>query len=107
MRAVDEKLIKIRLTNRGADEETPWADEAFEALSEAAEALDIIVEGAWGPRDGDPGRIYFAALRERDDRSVMADLLARDLPVTLSQIHPARAPEAAPAVNLLPAKGKK
>jgi hypothetical protein len=63
------------------------SEDAYVALVHACAELEIVCEGAWGPRDGKPGRAYLAVKHELDDVAVMTRL--RDaLPCELIQIHP-------------------
>jgi hypothetical protein len=64
------------------------ADVAYRALAVAAEEVDIVCEGAWGPERGKPGRAYLAVRNAASDRDVMGDLRAAELPCELTQIHP-------------------
>jgi len=66
----------------------PDAKDTFQTLAHACAEHDIICEGAWGPRDGDPGRAYLAVERELTDVDVMALLREHALPCELVQIHP-------------------
>ncbi len=67
----------------------PDAANAFQSLAHACAEHDIVCEGAWGPRDDDPGRAYLAVLAELSDVDVMTRLRAAALPCELIQIHPA------------------
>lgn len=58
----------------------------FRALSDACAKHDLICEGAWAPRDDRPGRAYLAVRNGVDDVAVME--LLREVPCTLTQIHP-------------------
>lgn len=64
-------------------------DAAFRALSAACQELDVVCEGAFGPRNGSPGRAYLAATNARSADDVMQRLAAARLPCDLAQIHPA------------------
>jgi hypothetical protein len=65
-----------------------YRPDGFRELATACKAADIICEGAWGPRDGEPGRAYLAVPNALDDVAVMARLRAAKLPCELIQIHP-------------------
>lgn len=67
----------------------PDATDAFQSLAHACAEHDIVCEGAWGPRDDDPGRAYLAIKAELSDVDVMTRLRAATLPCELIQIHPA------------------
>jgi hypothetical protein len=62
---------------------------AFDALSRACEAADVVCEGAWGPTADVPGRAYLAVKIDVDADAVMTTLRAGQLPCELIQIHPA------------------
>jgi len=67
----------------------PADDEvAHKALSKACEAHGIVCEGAWGPRDDDPGRVYLAVKNDVTAHAVMTTLEQASLPCALLQIHP-------------------
>jgi hypothetical protein len=66
----------------------PDAQNPFQAIAHACAEHDIVCEGAWGPRDGDPGRAYLAVKADMTDVDVMTRLRAGSLPVELIQIHP-------------------
>ena len=63
-------------------------DKAFAALAKACEPVDVVCEGAWGPRGDEPGRAYLAVRNEATPESVMAALRTAKLPCDLIQIHP-------------------
>ncbi|HEY4175696.1 MAG TPA: hypothetical protein VGM90_02630 [Kofleriaceae bacterium] len=63
-------------------------DEAFAALGKACDSHKIVCEGAWAPRDSDPGRAYLAVQKELTADAVMAKLEEANLPVIITQIHP-------------------
>ena len=64
------------------------ADEAFAALGRACDDAKIVCEGAWGPRDSEPGRVYLAVQKELTADQVMGILVGASLPMELIQIHP-------------------
>jgi hypothetical protein len=64
------------------------ADAAFQALGKACDAIKVVCEGAWGPRDADPGRVYLAVQRDLTAEVVMQKLDAARLPCNLIQVHP-------------------
>ncbi|MFN0249945.1 MAG: hypothetical protein ACKV2T_23885 [Kofleriaceae bacterium] len=64
------------------------AEEAFAALGRACDDAKIVCEGAWGPRDHDPGRVYLAVQKELTAEHVMGILVGASLPMELIQIHP-------------------
>jgi len=66
----------------------PDAKDAFGDLARACAEHDVVCEGAWGPRRGEPGRAYFAVSAELSDADLMKALRAADLPCELIQIHP-------------------
>src|SRR5207245_1005278 len=68
---------------------TKPSDAAFEAIAHACAELDIVCEGAWGPKNGDAGRAYLAVKHGTSDTAVMNHLRRAELPCTLEQIHPA------------------
>lgn len=69
--------------HKGAD-----VSEAFTALTRACEGQRVVCEGAWAPREGEPGRAYFAVPKEISAEKLMDILRAARLPVDLVQIHP-------------------
>jgi hypothetical protein len=81
-------------------------NDAFMALARACAEYDIVCEGAWGPRDDDPGRAYLAVPVALTDVSVMANLRGESLPCDLIQIHPTPA-KAKPAGKARPAAKRK
>ncbi|HEX5059868.1 MAG TPA: hypothetical protein VFV99_10940, partial [Kofleriaceae bacterium] len=72
------------------------AGDAFHELAHACAESDVVCEGAWGPRDGEPGRAYLAVKNELTDITLMRSLRAAELPCELIQIHP-EPPKAKPA----------
>ena len=66
----------------------PDARDIFDALVRACAEHDIVCEGAWGPRAGEPGRAYLAVSGELTDVDVMRALRGAELPCELLQIHP-------------------
>jgi hypothetical protein len=66
----------------------PDANEPFQSLAHACAEHDIVCEGAWAPRDADPGRAYLAVKGDMTDADVMSRLRAASLPCELIQIHP-------------------
>jgi hypothetical protein len=74
--------------------------DAFKSLARACAEHDIVCEGAWGPRDSEPGRAYLAVKAELTDVDVMERLRAATLPCELIQIHPApKKPRKKPAAK--------
>ncbi len=71
----------------------PDTKNAFDAFARACAEHDVVCEGAWGPRDGKPGRAYLALANELTDAALMSTLRAASLPCELIQIHPAPAPK--------------
>ncbi len=67
---------------------TTSADEAFAAIRQICDEARIVCEGAWGPRDHDPGRVYLAVQKELNAEQVMGLLIGASLPTELIQIHP-------------------
>jgi len=63
-------------------------DDAYRALAIACDTERLVCEGAWGPRDAEPGRVYLAVTKELAAEAVMQRLLAQPLPMQLIQIHP-------------------
>jgi len=66
----------------------PDAKDAFGAIARACAEHDVVCEGAWGPRQGEPGRCYFAVKNELSDAELMLRLRGAALPCELIQIHP-------------------
>ena len=62
--------------------------DAFAELTKACDPERLVCEGAWGPREGEPGRVYLAVPRDVTAETVMEKLQAVTLPLTLTQIHP-------------------
>jgi hypothetical protein len=88
-----------QITSRLAEDGGRWAmivdyaphsdaNDAFQALARACAEHDVVCEGAWGPRAGEPGRAYFAVGGDLEDGDVMKALRAAELPCELIQIHP-------------------
>jgi hypothetical protein len=61
---------------------------AFSALHDAAEKVDLVVEGLRSPSDGRPGRAYLAAPYALGVADVFALLREAELPLTLTLVHP-------------------
>jgi hypothetical protein len=72
-------------------------DDAFAALGRACDAHKIVCEGAWAPRDQEPGRAYLAVQKELTADQVMSLLESAKLPVALTQIHPEPKKKPAPS----------
>jgi len=68
--------------------DSPDADRTYSTLARACAEHEIVCEGAWGPRDGEPGRVYLAVKESLSDAQVMARLRSHELPCELIQIHP-------------------
>jgi cell division septation protein DedD len=66
----------------------PDSKDAFNALARACAEHDVVCEGAWDARDGDPGRVYLAVSGALTDDELMTRLRAAELPCELIQIHP-------------------
>ena len=64
---------------------------AFDAVARACETADVVCEGAWGPQQGVPGRLYLAVRTDVAAQAVMSTLRAGALPCELIQVHPAPA----------------
>ncbi len=54
--------------------------DAFQALASSCDAERLVCEGAWGPRDAEPGRVYLAVTKDLTAETVMSKLLALPLP---------------------------
>lgn len=67
---------------RGADAKAVWKE-----LVARAEAKGCVPEGCFGPRDGEPGRMYLAVPKELEPDEVM-DWLGELDSVDLTLIHP-------------------
>jgi len=63
--------------------------EVFGDISRTCAEHDVVCEGAWGPRNGAPGRAYLAVSADLTDADVMTSLREAQLPCELIQIHPA------------------
>ncbi len=61
---------------------------AVAELTRACNTEDVVAEGAWGPRDGEPGRVYLAVQKQLTAELVMQKLLSVKLPMRLIQVHP-------------------
>ncbi len=100
---------------------SPDADRTYAMLARACAEHDVVCEGAWGPRNGDPGRVYLAVKDALSDADLMRALRGAELPCELIQVHPtpsrasakkkpaakkrpAKKASAAPAKKKLPAK---
>ena len=83
----------------------PEAKDPFGALAYACAEHDVVCEGAWAPRDGEPGRAYLAVPSELGDAELMQRLRTAQLPCELVQLHPAPLPVALPAPSIVP-RGK-
>lgn len=68
--------------------ESVAATDAYTALARACDAERLVCEGAWAPRETDPGRVYLAVPKDLGAEVVMERLVAADLPLRLFQIHP-------------------
>jgi hypothetical protein len=66
----------------------PGTKEAFTELAHACAEHDVVCEGAWPPRNTNPGRAYLAVKNDLTDVVLMTRLRAADLPCELIQIHP-------------------
>jgi hypothetical protein len=75
----------------------PDSKDVFNELARVCAEHDVVCEGAWEARDGDPGRVYLAVTGELTDEGLMARLRASKLPCELIQIHPE--PQARPAAR--------
>jgi hypothetical protein len=64
------------------------AQEAFDALDVAAEEADIAAEGCYAPNESRPGRAYLAVPGEMEVDEVLAYLVGRRLPLSLTLVHP-------------------
>lgn len=62
------------------------ADACFDAIQDACSELDVVCEGAFGPRSGRAGRAYLAVPTGLTPAAVMKEL--RAVPAVLEQIHP-------------------
>ncbi len=84
-------------------------NDAFQALARACDAERLVCEGAWGPRDAEPGRAYLAVMKELTAETVMQQLLAAPLPMQLIQIHPEpkKLPRAQTQIGITPAIPRK
>jgi hypothetical protein len=76
-------IVEYRLAP-GADD----VDAAFRALDVAGEKADVMVEGAWTPRDGEPGRAYLAVPASMDVKAVLAKLKEAGVPLVFEVVHP-------------------
>jgi hypothetical protein len=87
-------------------------DAAFAAIAKACHGTrkdlqdaQIVCEGAYGPSDNGPGRVYLAVADELEPEDAMAQLHAAKLPCELIQIHPAvTKPKAKPKAKAAKAK---
>ncbi|MGC4000864.1 MAG: hypothetical protein QM767_26785 [Anaeromyxobacter sp.] len=61
---------------------------AFGALHDAGERLDIVVEGCFGPKDGEPGRARLAVPAGLGVERVLEYLASQGLPLRLVLVHP-------------------
>ncbi len=76
-------------------------DQAFSALRGACDGVHLVCEGAWGPHDGDPGRVYLAVPKDLVAETVMQRLTEAELPVQLIQVHPEPKPQRARAQTVV------
>lgn len=83
------------------------ADRVFSLLARACAEHDVVCEGAWGPRNDEPGRAYLAVKNELSDADLMKRLRGGDLPCELIQIHPAPTKKKAAPKKKPAAKPKK
>jgi hypothetical protein len=84
----------------------PGEGDAWGALVRACADHSVICEGAWGPADGTPGRVYLAVPEATSDADVMSALREAELPCDLIQIHPAPSKPKKSAPKKTPAKKK-
>ena len=84
-------------------------DDAITSLARACNAEDVVCEGAWAPRDAEPGRAYLAVQKELNAEAVMVMLQAAGLSMQLIQIHPEpkKLPRAQTVVGVTSAKPRK
>src|SRR4051812_4652495 len=61
---------------------------SFRALCDQAEKFDIIVEGCFEPREGRPGRVYFAVPKTMSTYAVLGNLDTLDGGIHLMLVHP-------------------
>lgn len=85
----------------------PDGKDAFKALAKACAEHDIVCEGAWGPRQGKPGRTYLAVPAKLSDAQVMKTLRDEELPCELIQVHPKPAAAKPKSKRKAPAKRRK
>jgi hypothetical protein len=64
------------------------AGDAFSALARVCDVERIVCEGAWAPREADPGRAYLAVPKETTVNAVMDRLTTAGLPMHLILVHP-------------------
>ncbi len=62
--------------------------DALDALARVCDVDRIVCEGAWIPRDADPGRAYLAVPKDAAVAAVMARLETAGLPMHLILVHP-------------------
>ena len=85
------------------------ATDAVAALAKACDVERLVCEGAWGPREADPGRVYLAVPKELAAEAVMERLVGASLPLRLIQVHPEpkRLPRAQTVVGVTPVVPRK
>ena len=66
------------------------AHPVFGALRATAAKLKIITEGCFGPRDKEPGRVYFAVPEKVTPAAMMKQLKTAKTKVKLTLVHPAK-----------------
>jgi hypothetical protein len=67
---------------------TSDAASAFKSLDTAGMKANFVVEGIRAPREGRPGRVYFAVPYDVAPMLVIAYLDEQNLPMTLTLMHP-------------------
>ncbi|MDX2091733.1 MAG: hypothetical protein SFX73_27985 [Kofleriaceae bacterium] len=80
---------------------------AFAELTAACQGQHVVCEGAWDPRNGEPGRAFFAVPKELSAEKLMDILRAARLPLDLIQIHPEPKKRETAPVSTGPAGTKK
>lgn len=84
------------------------AADAFSALARVCDVERIVCEGAWAPRDADPGRAYLAVPKDTVVGAVIDRLDGAGLPMHIILVHPElKRPRAKTAVGVTPAQPRK
>lgn len=84
------------------------ANDAISALARVCDVERIVCEGAWAPREAEPGRAYLAVPKDTTVNAVMDRLTSAGLPMHLILVHPElKKPRAGTVVGVSAAQPRK